>query len=153
MKSRYALVLAVLASVASWPALAQNGSSPRTLLIYVAPMVNEHYSLSPSEHVLKFEIPVQIPGVALPAGPFIFRLLASSVVQVMSANRSKVYATLLTIPATGNGDTNRERVEFELNPEDDLPRIRGWYLPGSTGHEFLYPKPKRPRADQPKEER
>ena len=152
MKSRYIILIASLAIFGSSRSVpAQTESPSQTMLVYVAPIVNEHFSLSPSEHVLRFSIPVQIPGVALPAGPYIFRLLAPSVVQVMSATRSKVYATLMTIPASGIGDTGRERVKLEFNPEDDLPRLAGWYLPGATGYEFLYPKQKGPREERPRD--
>ncbi|MGH7552539.1 MAG: hypothetical protein ACREMQ_05880, partial [Longimicrobiales bacterium] len=57
--------------------------------------------------------------------------------------RSKVYATFFTIPASRIGDTRRECIKFELINEDRPPRIVAWYLPWSTGHEFLYPKSKR----------
>src|SRR5882672_4318389 len=118
MKSRHIIVIGSLTIFgSSRSAPAQTESPSQTLLVYVAPILNEHFSLSPSEHVLRFNIPVQISGVALPAGPYIFRLLAPSVVQVMSATRSKVYATLITIPASGIGDTGRERVKFEFNPQ------------------------------------
>jgi len=148
VQSKQLLLIGGLLVFGSRPVVAKN-ESPQTILVYVSPITSERISLSPSEHVLIFRMPIQIPGVALPAGPYIFRLLTPSVVQVLSANRSKVYATLMTIPAEGSGDTSRERVKFELNPEDDLPRIVGWYLPGATGYEFLYPKPKRPRTERP----
>ena len=123
--------------------VAQTDLSPRTALVYVTPSPDQHFFLSQSEHLLVFQMPVQVPGVALPAGAYVFRLLTPSIVQIMSANRLKMYATLLTIPDSGPGDTSRERIKFEMDPEDDRPRIVGWYLPDKTGLEFLYPKPKR----------
>jgi hypothetical protein len=129
-------------------AVAQNKLPPRTTLVYVEPSLDQHFSLAPSDHLLVFQAAVQIPGVALPAGAYIFRLLAPSVVQVMSANRTKVYATLLTIPNSGIGNKRRERIEFELDPQDDPPKILGWYLADDTGHSFVYPKPQPARADR-----
>jgi hypothetical protein len=150
MKPHHMLLIGGFAVLGlSQQALAQSERPSRTILVYVSPLQNEHFSLSPTEHVLMFKMPVQIPGVALPAGPYIFRQLTESVLQVLSADRSKIYATFMTIPASGIGDTTRERIKFELNPEDDLPRIAGWYLPGLTGHEFLYPKPKRVHPERP----
>jgi hypothetical protein len=93
-------------------------------------------------------MPVRLPGVGLPAGAYIFRLVTPSMVQVLNTTRSKIYATLLTVPASGIGDANRERIKFELDTEDDVQRIKGWYLPGDTGFEFLYSKPKRVREDR-----
>jgi len=132
----------------SRPAIAQSGLAPETMLLYVSPTLNERILLSPSEHVLKFSMPVQIPGAALAAGRYIFRVVAPSLVQVVGLNRSRIYATLLTIPAWGSGDTSRERMKFELNPEEEIPRLVGWYLPESIGHEFLYPKSKRVPAER-----
>ena len=114
-----------------------------TFLVYVAPTLKHPAMLSASEHVLSFSTPVEIPRAYLPAGPYIFRFLGPSIVQVQSVTRSKVYATFFTIPTSGLGDTSRERIKFELTGEGRPPRIAAWYLPWSTGHEFLYPKPKR----------
>ncbi len=66
--------------------------------------------------------------------------------QVQSVTRSRVYATFLTIPASEVGDPRRERITLDVSGEDRPPRIVAWYRPGSTGHEFLYPKPKREPA-------
>src|SRR5262249_31722096 len=49
-----------------------------------------------------FSGPVQIPGVSLPAGSYVFKLVESSsnrnVVQVTNLREDKVYATILAIP-------------------------------------------------------
>lgn len=143
MKLKAAVLLVAVACVAlSRGATAQTETLSRTLLVYVAPTLTGS-ALSPGEHVLSFNIPVEIPGARLPAGPYIFRLLGPSIVQVQSVTRSKVYATFFTIPASGTGDESRERIKFEVTGEDAPPRIVAWYLPWSTGHEFLYPKSKR----------
>jgi hypothetical protein len=69
----------------------------------------------------------------------------------MSATRSKVYATFFAANDSGDGDSSRERIRFAQNLEDDLPRIVGWYFSGGTGYEFVYPKPKRKRAERVRE--
>jgi hypothetical protein len=145
-------VLAVAFAVAglSRAATAQTETSSHTFLVYAAPTL-KHPGLSPSENVLSFSVPVEIPGARLPAGVYIFRLLGPSIVQVQSITRSRVYATFLTIPASEVGDTRRERIKFEVSDEDRPPRIVAWYQPGSTGHEFLYPKSKREAAIEPEE--
>jgi len=66
----------------------------------------------------------------------------------MSATRSKVYATFFALNDSGDGDSTRERIKFAQNREDGIFRIIGWYLPGGTGYEFVYPKPKRKPAER-----
>ena len=129
---------------------AQPESSSRSFLVYVSP-ATEHVNLSSSEHLLIFRIPVQVPGASLPPGPYIFRLLSPSILQVMKADRSTVYTTFFTLSSPGDGDRARERIQLAQNPEDDVPRIVGWYLPGGIGYEFPYPKPKRPHAERERE--
>jgi hypothetical protein len=113
-----------------------------SLLVYVAPTL-KHSSLSPGEHVLSFSMPVEIPGARLPPGAYIFRLLGHRIVQVQNVTRSKSYATFFTIPVDGTGDESRERIKFELPDDGGPPRIAAWYLPWSTGYEFVYEKSKR----------
>jgi hypothetical protein len=132
------------------PVVAQPEAPPGSFLVYVT-QASQSVNLAPSEHLLIFPIAVQIPGASLPPGPYIFRLLTPSFVQVMSATRSKVYATFFALNASGDGDISRERIKFAQNPEDDLPRIVGWYLPGRTGFEFVYPRPKRKPAERVRE--
>jgi hypothetical protein len=127
--------------------VAQTESPRRTILVYVTAL-DSHVSLSPSEHLLVFQNPIEIPGAVLPAGAYIFRLPTPSIVQVISANRFKVYASFMTIADQGIGDTGRERVKFELDQESERPRMVGWYLADGTGHEFLYPKKKEGRVDR-----
>jgi hypothetical protein len=140
--NRAVLAIALVYVGFSRGATAQTDMSSRTLLVYVAQTLKGS-ALSPGEHVLSFNIPVEIPGAQLPAGPYIFRLLGPRIVQVQSVTRSKVYATFFTIEASGTGDESRERIKFQFTSEDAPPRIVAWYLPWSTGHEFLYSKPKR----------
>ena len=130
---------------------AQAESPSRSFLIYVTPTAEQHYYLSPSEHLLIFRIPVQVPGASLPPGSYIFRLVTPSVLQVTNESRSTVYSTFFTLSASGDGDGGRERIRLAQNPEDDVPRIVGWYLPGGIGYEFTYPTPKRPRAQRERE--
>ena len=132
------------------PVVAQPEPPPGSFLVYVT-QASQSVNLSPSEHLLIFPIAVQIPGASLPPGPYIFRLITPSLVQVMSATRSTVYATFFALHDSGDGDTTRERVKFEQNPEDDLPRIAGWYLAGGNGYEFVYPKPKRKPVERVRE--
>jgi len=132
------------------PVVAEPEPPPGSFLVYVT-QAPQSVNLGPSEHLLIFPMAVQIPGASLAAGPYIFRLITPSLVQVMSATRSKVYATFFALNDSGDGDTGRERIKFAQYPEDDLPRIVGWYLSGGTGYEFVYPKPKRKPAERVRE--
>jgi len=140
MKLRHLLLIAGLATLGLAPTAAAQTES---FLVYVEPSLKARYSLSPSDHLLMFTMPVQIPGANLPPGAYIFRFITPSTLQVLSATNPKVYAVFFTIRAEGYGDEHRERIRFDLAGGDNPPRMVGWYLPGSVGYEFLYPKPKR----------
>ena len=146
------LLLAVAVAVAGFSqgASAQT-ETPERFLVYVAPTL-KHSGVSASERVLSFNLPVEIPGARLPAGVYIFRLMAPRLLQVQSITRSKVYATFFTIPASPIGDENRESIKFEVTGEDAVPRIVAWYVPGAEGHEFLYPKSKRKAPEREERE-
>src|SRR5579863_8226144 len=65
---------------------------------------------------LKFNEPVEIPGVVLPAGAYWFVLQDNQtdrqIVQVFSNDRSKLYATLLTEPAQRLEPKMRTEIKF-----------------------------------------
>jgi hypothetical protein len=132
------------------PVVAESEPPPGSFLVYVT-QASQSVNLGPSEHLLVFPMAVEIPGASLPAGSYIFRLVTPSLLQVMSATRLKVYATFFALNDSGDGDSTRERIKFAQNPEDDLPRIVGWYFSGGTGYEFVYPKPKRKPAERVRE--
>jgi len=141
MRSTHLLLaggIGVLLSSTS-PAARTHESSER--LVYVEPAAALPFALSPFDHVLTFTIPVQIPGASLPPGSYIFRFVRPSMLQVMTAMKTRVYATFFTIRAEGDGfgDPDRERMKLAY-VEDGPPRIVAWYLPASTGYEFVYPK-------------
>jgi hypothetical protein len=93
-----------------------------------------------------FNQPVELPGVVLPAGTYIFRLPDRMtdpwVVQVLSQDRAKVYATLIGQQRT-LVQPNKSPVEMfnEAAPGSPLA-VRSWFLPDdmTTGVDFIYPK-------------
>jgi hypothetical protein len=92
-----------------------------------------------------FSAPVEIPGVALPAGTYMFKLAdteeSRNVVQVFSKDGSKVYATFLAIPDERMTPADKPVVTFEETPVGTPEAIKAWFYPGETiGHEFVYPK-------------
>ena len=94
---------------------------------------------------LAFTTPIEIPGQILPAGTYWFVLKADDsnrdIVQIFNANRSKLEATLLTIPAYRQQWTSRTELTFAERPQVKPEALLEWFFPGEqTGHEFLYSK-------------
>jgi len=92
-----------------------------------------------------FSAPVSLPGVTLPAGSYMFQLLNSqanrNVVQVFDHDRTKLYATLLAMPASRPEPADATVITFREAPVNAPPAVQFWYYPGRTdGQEFAYPK-------------
>jgi hypothetical protein len=92
-----------------------------------------------------FSAPVELPGVGLPAGRYLFRLPdatnAHDVVQVLSADGKTVYGMFLTIPDERIDLAGRPEVRFmETRAGDPLPIRAYWMANQRTGYEFVYPK-------------
>jgi hypothetical protein len=92
-----------------------------------------------------FSAPVEVPGVALPPGKYIFRIvnprIGRNVVQVASADGSKSYALFFAIPAERPTPPSEPELRFMETPEGTPPAIQTWWHPGDTiGREFIYPK-------------
>jgi hypothetical protein len=92
-----------------------------------------------------FSAPVEIPGAALPAGTYLFRLAdpagSRSVVQVLSKDGSQVYSTFFAIPDERPTPTDQPMVTFAETPIGVPEIIKAWFYPGDTaGHKFVYPK-------------
>ena len=92
-----------------------------------------------------FSQPVELPGVTLPAGKYLFRLAdpngSRNVVQVLSADGKKAYATLLAIPEQRFDVPSHPEVRFIETAAGTPPAIKSWWYSGNTiGWEFIYPK-------------
>jgi hypothetical protein len=89
--------------------------------------------------------PFEIPGVALPAGTYVFRLLdvggSRSVVQVLNAKETKSYAIVIGIPDYKLDTPEKTELSFyEAYQGVPIP-LRAWFYPGfNYGVEFIYPK-------------
>jgi hypothetical protein len=104
-------------------------------------------SAQPSDRstIVTFSAPVSMPGVTLPAGSYLFKLADSqvnrNVVQVFDKDRSKIYATIIAIPAERNEPADETVITFNEAPANTAPAVRYWYYPGEKrGQEFAYPK-------------
>ena len=94
---------------------------------------------------LAFTTAIEIPGQILPAGTYWFVLKADNssrdIVQIFNADRSKLEATLLTVPAYRQQWTSRTELRFAERPQPKPEALLEWFFPGEqTGHEFLYSK-------------
>jgi hypothetical protein len=129
--------------VAGSPALGQE-EKPRfeqTVVVTATPRAG-----SPSEYIMHFSSPVQVPGMTLPSGAYLFRFPSGSsrVIQVLKADRSNEYAmfhTINVVDVTRGQATDAHRVTFrEPTAPGAPPAIREWFVPGrAAGWEFLYP--------------
>jgi hypothetical protein len=102
---------------------------------------------------ITFSGPVEIPGVhlqgwgVLPAGTYVFKLLRSAtnrhIVQIFSADETKVYATILAIPNYRLKVTDKTVMTFRERPAGQPEALRAWFYPGKNwGEEFVYGRAK-----------
>src|SRR5829696_1518648 len=92
-----------------------------------------------------FSGPISVPGTTLPAGTYTFRLAESPadrhIVQIFDRDQSKLYATLLAVPAERNEPGGEPVITFKETPATMAPALRYWYYAGEkAGNEFVYPK-------------
>jgi hypothetical protein len=92
-----------------------------------------------------FSGPVEIPGVALPAGTYIIELAnpGSSIrlVRVSSSDRKTVYATFFALPDSRLAPPDDTLMTFREPRAGSPVAIKTWFYPGeTTGFEFVYPK-------------
>lgn len=138
MKQLATLLVACIALVAlARPAHAQN---PRVDVTINVVGQKGTFSGSSSEHVLRFSGPVGIPGVSLPPGAYIFRFVGSSVVQVVSEDRSKIYGMFFVTPLDGNHLAQTYSVRLRRMPSGVPARLLAVTVPDATGFEVVYPQ-------------
>jgi len=96
---------------------------------------------------------VEMPGVALPAGRYEFRIAnpdtSRNVIQVRSGDGKKTYGLFLTNQAQRATPSDDAEVRFLEGGAGAPPAIRTWWYPGErTGYEFVYPKQQARRIAQ-----
>jgi hypothetical protein len=123
-KSKLALVSCVAVVAGLLAARAASGSIPHT-------------------NYLTFSAPFALPGVSLPAGTYVFDVIATGsndVVRVTSRDGSRVYLTAFTVrvqrpkalPVT-------RQIVFNEVAAGMTPPVKTWYPIGqSIGHQFVY---------------
>jgi hypothetical protein len=102
--------------------------------------------------VVTFSQSVEVPGLVLPPGTYVFEQVAGlqHVVRILSADESHVYATLETLPEQLPNPVEKPTFTFEERTTGAPQAIQSWFSPGSsTGEEFLYLKStsSEPRAE------
>ncbi len=118
-----ALVLAVLAVLAGGAAAQQTNTQERTFLT--------------------FSSPVEMPGITLQPGTYVFKLAdtqSRNVVQVWDEGEKNMLGHWLFVQAERPQVTEETVVMFRETSEGATPAVQYWYFPGEkVGKEFVYP--------------
>jgi hypothetical protein len=130
-----ACAAAMLLTLSATPALAQGG-----------PM--------DSRTEFTFNQPVELPGVTLPPGTYVFRFVDATtgrkVMQVQAKDASsKTFGMFLTINAQRPKPSDDAELRFLETPAGQPAAVKTWWYPGNTiGREFIYPKSQARRLAQ-----
>ena len=92
-----------------------------------------------------FSGPVELPGVGLAPGKYIFRLgnpdTSRNVIQVISADGKRAYGNFFTLRVERPTPASQPEVRFMEPAPGAPPPIKTIWYPGErTGREFIYPK-------------
>jgi hypothetical protein len=92
---------------------------------------------------ITFSGPIEVPGVTLPAGTYTFLTPdpGDHIVQIFDKDRSKIYATIITLPNDRLTAADQTVVMFGERPTGIPQAIKVWFYPGNpVGEEFIYPE-------------
>jgi hypothetical protein len=89
--------------------------------------------------------PIQVPGMVLPAGTYVLKLLNSAsdrhIVQVFNKDQTELQTTILAIPNYRLRPTGDTVITYWETPPGEPRAVRAWFYPGDNfGQEFAYPK-------------
>jgi len=89
--------------------------------------------------------PVQVPGMTLQAGTYVFRLADNpgdrGIVQIWDRDRMHLYTTILAIADYRLKPTGHTVILFKEASAGEAPALKAWFYPGDYyGQEFVYPK-------------
>jgi hypothetical protein len=95
--------------------------------------------------IITLNQPLQVPGVTLQPGKYVFKLGESSsnrhIVHVFNEDETEVLTTVLAIPNYRLKPTGDSEFGFWETPQGTAPALRAWFYPGDNfGQEFAYPK-------------
>ena len=100
--------------------------------------------IPPRMNYLKFSAPFALPGVALPAGTYVFEVIEPgqyNVVQVKNKKGGHVYLTAFTRQVSRPANLPaQQQIVFREVAAGMTPPVKAWFPIGaSIGHEFIYP--------------
>ena len=92
-----------------------------------------------------FNEPVEVPGVVLPAGSYVFKLADSDsnrhIVQIVNKDQKHLDATILAVPGERLEPTGKTVITFEERAQGAPEAVKAWFYPGDDiGVQFVYPK-------------
>jgi len=93
-----------------------------------------------------FNAPVELPGVTLPPGTYVFRFAdpttGGNVMQVFSKDDSnKTYGLFMTNMTQRPRASEKAELRFLETPAGQAAAVKTWWYPDNTiGREFIYPK-------------
>jgi len=95
--------------------------------------------------IITLNQPLQVPGVTLQPGKYVFKLGDSSsnrhIVHIFNEDETEVLTTILAIPNYRLRPTGDSEFGFWETPRGTAPALRAWFYPGDNfGQEFAYPK-------------
>ena len=90
-------------------------------------------------------VPIEVPGKALPAGTYVFKLLDSpsnrNIVQIFDKDEKHLLATALTVPDYRLKPADKPLLQFAERPSGTPEALKAWFYPGENyGREFVYPR-------------
>ena len=94
--------------------------------------------------LMTFTAAVEMPGVTLQPGTYVFRLAdipTRNVVQVLDESEKNILGQWTYVQADRPRVTEETVVMFKETREGATPAVQFWYYPGEKiGKEFIYPK-------------
>lgn len=112
------------------------------VLLAVSPAAADQWD---KKTTVTFSAPVELPGIVLPAGTYVFKLADSAsnrhIVRVFNADETQICATILAIPNYRLAPAGKTVLNFEERTTGRPEAIRAWFYPADNfGQEFVYAK-------------
>ena len=122
------------------------------MAVLLAPLVQADPLYKRTE--VTFSAPVEIPGMVLPAGTYVMKLLdpymERNVVRFYNKQENHMYAMVFAIPDYRLVPTDHTVITFEERAHNSPQAIKEWFPAGDNwGEEFVYPKAQRVIAQAP----
>jgi len=121
-----------------------------TLLFGLAVLLAAYFPLAHADEwdkttKITFSEPVQVPGMVLPAGTYIFKLFDSAsnrhIVQIFNEDHTQLITTIMAIPNQRLEPAGKTILKYDERPADQPMALAAWFYPGDNmGQEFVYPK-------------